>query len=184
MTNGSRSHQKNRKKRNRKSKSRSKRTAVIDIDDFDSAEESDGQSALRAVQEKEHARDYSGRRGPIGQTRKHWHDPTPAVEPGKEPNRWKFQCRYCKAYVIIYLQELSSELTSAAVPALSNKTLLVLPLRTRSPSLRSAISAPISKILTQHNGSPEKLVILLLIHLRNLRIMGTPRPVRRSWTIF
>ena len=46
---------------------------------------------LRAVEKKEHARDYSGRRSPDRQTRKHWHNPTPTVKPGKEPNRWQFR---------------------------------------------------------------------------------------------
>ena len=77
----------------------SKHAYVINVDDFNSTEDSDGKSMLRAVEKKEHARDYSGRRSPDRQTRKHWHNPTPVVKPGKEPNRWQFRCRYCKAYV-------------------------------------------------------------------------------------
>ena len=93
------SHQRQKKQaRKQKTKNGSRHTSVINIDNFDSAE-SDRQSALCAVEEKEHAHDYSGKWGPIGQTRKHWHDLTPVVEPRREPNRWQFQCKYCKAYV-------------------------------------------------------------------------------------
>jgi hypothetical protein len=79
------------KKRAKRSKSGAKRTIEL------SGDESDGKSALRAVEEKECAREYSGRRGPIGKTRKHWYEPKAIVEPGREPNRWQFKCKYCSA---------------------------------------------------------------------------------------
>ena len=51
---------------------------------------------MRAVEEKERAREYSGRRGPTGETRKHWYEPKAIVEPGREPNRWQFKCKYAQ----------------------------------------------------------------------------------------
>ena len=77
----------------------SKHASVINVDDFNSTKESDGKSMLHAVEKKEHTCDYSGRHSPDGQTRKHWHNLTPVVKPGKEPNRWQFRCKYCEAYV-------------------------------------------------------------------------------------
>ncbi|KAG2757098.1 hypothetical protein P692DRAFT_20764764, partial [Suillus brevipes Sb2] len=60
-----------------------------------SEEESDGQSALRAVEEEEMR--VGGKRGPQGRTRIHWHTPSITVEPGTKSKRWLFKCRYCDA---------------------------------------------------------------------------------------
>ena len=56
-----------------------------------SGEESDGLSALKAIEEVE--RTGGGKRGPASISRQHWHPPTKLIEPGSKSLRWKFKCR-------------------------------------------------------------------------------------------
>lgn len=68
---------------------------ALEISDED---ESDGESALRGVEEQE-AKASGGKRGPKNETLKHWHGPIPTRDP-KQGLRWEFKCRYCSAYVL------------------------------------------------------------------------------------
>ncbi|KAH9855327.1 hypothetical protein C2E23DRAFT_724823, partial [Lenzites betulinus] len=61
-----------------------------------SGEESDGQTALRKVQEQDVTK--SRKRGPVNESIKHWHGPVP-IRDRKNGDRWQFTCRYCSAYV-------------------------------------------------------------------------------------
>src|ERR1700683_5174252 len=64
-----------------------------------SGEESDGLTALKAVEEEEGR--AGAKRGPPSTSRSHWHPPTKHTEPGSKTLRWKFQCRYCNKYVSV-----------------------------------------------------------------------------------
>src|SRR5882724_11754720 len=64
-----------------------------------SGEESDGLTALKAVEEEE--RRGGAKRGPPSASQLHWHPPTKHIEPGSKTLRWKFQCHYCNKYVLV-----------------------------------------------------------------------------------
>ena len=64
--------------------------------EISSGSESDGQSALRQVEERE-AANKGGKRGPENKSLQHWKDPVPTVDV-KQGLRWMFRCRYCQAY--------------------------------------------------------------------------------------
>ncbi|KAH9024612.1 hypothetical protein EDB85DRAFT_1894233 [Lactarius pseudohatsudake] len=57
-----------------------------------SGDESDGLTALKAVEDVESG---GGKRGPPSVSRIHWHPPIKHMEPGSKTLRWKFRCRYC-----------------------------------------------------------------------------------------
>ena len=57
-----------------------------------SGDESDGQSAIRSVEEKEKGK--GARRGPVNASMQHFKDPVPVHDKGGE-KRWEFRCRYC-----------------------------------------------------------------------------------------
>jgi len=61
---------------------------------IDSGDESDGLSALRAVEENE-GKDSSGWQGPMNGSLEHFHPPVPITE--KDGSKcWSFNCKYCK----------------------------------------------------------------------------------------
>lgn len=69
----------------------------VDAIEISSEEESDGNSALRKVEED---RTYiGGKRGPRTSTLDHWHEPVKTRQPSGL--RWLFKCRYCNMYAII-----------------------------------------------------------------------------------
>ncbi|KZV59372.1 hypothetical protein PENSPDRAFT_549342, partial [Peniophora sp. CONT] len=57
---------------------------------------SDGESAVRAAEEREQQRARGAQRGPENMTLKHWHPPQAVVQPATG-DRWRFNCRWCKA---------------------------------------------------------------------------------------
>jgi hypothetical protein len=67
--------------------------------DSESAEESDGYSALREVEARESGQ--GARRGPANASLQHFRDPTPVLDKGRV-KRWEFQCRFCTWYVSIF----------------------------------------------------------------------------------
>jgi hypothetical protein len=60
--------------------------------DIDSGEESDGQSALRDIEEKE--KSQGARRGPANSSMQYFYDPVP-VRNNHGAMRWEFKCRSC-----------------------------------------------------------------------------------------
>jgi hypothetical protein len=82
-------------KNKRSKKARVAPTTLSEVVEVSSEEESDGQSALRAVQEEEIR--AGAKRGPQGRTRLHWHIPRTTIEEGTKSKRWLFKCRYCDA---------------------------------------------------------------------------------------
>ena len=57
-----------------------------------SGDESDGQSAIRSVEEKEKGK--GARRGPGNASMQHFKDPVP-VQDKSGQKRWEFRCQYC-----------------------------------------------------------------------------------------
>jgi hypothetical protein len=73
-----------------------KRNTGMAIDPLDvKTDESDGESALRALEAQEQSQ--GARRGPAN-GRQHFHDPVPVLS--KDCSlRWEFKCKYCPWYI-------------------------------------------------------------------------------------
>lgn len=85
------------RKAKRKSKPKAKRSRPSGEGGVPSlGEDSDGLTALKAVEEEERG---EVKRGPPSASRTHWHPPRKHMEPGSRTLRWKFKCRYCNKYV-------------------------------------------------------------------------------------
>jgi hypothetical protein len=70
-------------------------THPSDTNPIDLGEESDGLSALCAVEDQE--KSQGARRGPANASMQHFKDPVPIVD--KKRNKcWEFQCHYCPTY--------------------------------------------------------------------------------------
>lgn len=70
-----------------------------DEDDDMSDGNSDGQGALREIDERENPREGTlGSRGPVSKNLQHYHDPVMVTRPGQK-SRWGFKCRICSRYV-------------------------------------------------------------------------------------
>ncbi|KAG1866325.1 hypothetical protein C8R48DRAFT_772424 [Suillus tomentosus] len=83
------------KKRRKKTHAKhSKTTASAETMNVDisSEDESDGQGALRAVEEAEEQLRGGSKRGPQSRTRIHWHTPCTTLEPGTRLKHWLFKC--------------------------------------------------------------------------------------------
>ncbi|KAJ3501122.1 hypothetical protein NMY22_g19033 [Coprinellus aureogranulatus] len=66
---------------------------VEDVEDIDSGEESDGQSAFRNAQEQAKKRSCGGHRGPANQSLQHFSGPVPGGKKGWL--RWEWTCNHC-----------------------------------------------------------------------------------------
>ena len=101
-----------------------------------SGEESDGLTALKAVEEEE--RRGGAKRGPPSASQLHWHPPTKHIEPGSKTLRWKFQCHYCNKYVLVSFFLIDCSDTALFLdllePELSNELLDVTTLMMRNLS--------------------------------------------------
>ncbi|CAA7264624.1 unnamed protein product [Cyclocybe aegerita] len=65
----------------------------------DSGHESDGNSALRRVEEAEQSQKNTGHRGPQNQSMIHYHDPVPTKDKSTGKLRWLFSCKFCNSHV-------------------------------------------------------------------------------------
>lgn len=77
---------------------RQRKRAKIDVWALPDGDESDGESAIRAAREREARRQNAARRGPENLTLPHWHPAKPVAD--VKGDRWRFDCRWCNAYVV------------------------------------------------------------------------------------
>jgi hypothetical protein len=100
-----------------------KRKTGTAIDPLDvETDESDGESALRALEAQEQSQ--GARRGPANGSLQHFHDPVPVLSKDRSL-RWEFKCKYCPWYVytkhlkMCYVVDNSLSLVSVRLYGLS-----------------------------------------------------------------
>jgi hypothetical protein len=140
-----------------------------------SGEESDGLSALKAVEEVE--RTGGGKRGPALISQQHWHPPMKLIEPGLKSLRWQFKCRYCDKYVLAYVLEKLVILTFLSdVPEAEQLSNLpgAMTLMMRGLSQKLETLEPTPALLIQKNG---QALVMPSQHQQHPLIKATQRQV-------
>ncbi|KAJ7588339.1 hypothetical protein C8J56DRAFT_68016, partial [Mycena floridula] len=89
-----------------------------DVMEISSADESDGRSALRAVEKQEKPK--GARHGPRNESMQHYYAPVAVIK--KREKRWEFSCRYCESVqtVLRTVGDTASFDDEPKIPALNN----------------------------------------------------------------